>query len=186
MDDARARVPGSVAGQHGRQGTDRAWQRGASPGFVSGLRQHDHVFQNEPGAGRRTSRSAHAGLTGERRSFRVATKIVGLPRRLSGGSGPVIARSTVLLAFIRFYRAQGTLLKITNCRFPNPISTPCFYGAIAASDRVAVSSGCSPRSPEALITNLGPRRTPPHCCILQDPLVMRAMKAAWLNRSHPR
>jgi hypothetical protein len=45
--------------------------------------------------------------------------------------GAVIAWSTVALAFIRFYRAEGTLLKVTNCRFPNPITTPCFYGAIA-------------------------------------------------------
>jgi len=46
-------------------------------------------------------------------------------------AGTVIAWSTVALAFIRFYRAEGTLLKVTNCRFPNPITTPCFYGAIA-------------------------------------------------------
>ena len=45
--------------------------------------------------------------------------------------GALIAWSTVALAFIRFYRAEGTLLKVTNCRFPNPITTPCFYGAIA-------------------------------------------------------
>ena len=46
-------------------------------------------------------------------------------------TGAVIAWSTVTLAFIRFYRAEGTLLKVTNCRFSNPITTPCFYGAIA-------------------------------------------------------
>ena len=45
--------------------------------------------------------------------------------------GAVIAWSTVSLAFVRFYRAEGTLLKITNCQFPNPVTTPCFYGAIA-------------------------------------------------------
>jgi hypothetical protein len=47
------------------------------------------------------------------------------------GAGAVIAWSTVVLAFIRFSQAEGTLLKVTNCRFPNPITTPCFYGAIA-------------------------------------------------------
>ena len=46
-------------------------------------------------------------------------------------AGAMIAWSTVTLAFIRFYRAEGTLLKVTNCRFSNPITTPCFYGAIA-------------------------------------------------------
>jgi hypothetical protein len=46
-------------------------------------------------------------------------------------AGSAIAWSTVALAFIRFYRAEGTLLKLTNCRFPNPVTTPCFYGAIA-------------------------------------------------------
>jgi hypothetical protein len=45
--------------------------------------------------------------------------------------GTVIAWTTVVLACIRFYRAEGTLLKVTNCRFPNPVTTPCFYGAIA-------------------------------------------------------
>jgi hypothetical protein len=45
--------------------------------------------------------------------------------------GAVIAWSTVALAFTRFYRAEGTLLKVTNCRFPNPITTPSFYGTIA-------------------------------------------------------
>ena len=43
-------------------------------------------------------------------------------------AGAAIAWSTVALASIRFYRAEGTLLKVTNCRFPNPITTPYFYG----------------------------------------------------------
>jgi hypothetical protein len=45
--------------------------------------------------------------------------------------GTVIAWSTVTLGFIRFYRAEGTLLKFTNCTLPNPLTTPCFYGALA-------------------------------------------------------
>jgi hypothetical protein len=44
--------------------------------------------------------------------------------------GALIAWSTVSLAFMRFYRTEGTLLKLTNCQFPNPVTTPCFYGAI--------------------------------------------------------
>ena len=46
-------------------------------------------------------------------------------------AGTAIAWSTVALAFVRFYRVEGTLLKVTNCQFPNPITTPCFYGAVA-------------------------------------------------------
>jgi hypothetical protein len=46
-------------------------------------------------------------------------------------TGTVIAWSTVTLAFIRFYRVEGTLLNVTNCQLSNPITTPCFYGAIA-------------------------------------------------------
>ena len=45
--------------------------------------------------------------------------------------GTLIAWSTVTLGFIRFYRAEGTILKFTNCAFPNPLTTPCFYGALA-------------------------------------------------------
>ena len=45
--------------------------------------------------------------------------------------GTVIAWSTVTLGFIRFYRAEGTILKFTNCALPNPLTTPCLYGAIA-------------------------------------------------------
>jgi hypothetical protein len=45
--------------------------------------------------------------------------------------GSTIAWSTVVLAFVRFYRAEGTLLKFTNCVMPNPATTPCFFGALA-------------------------------------------------------
>ena len=64
-------------------------------------------------------------------------------------TGTVIAWSTVVLAFSRFYRAEGTLLKVTNCRFPNPITTPCFYGAIAFVLALlwaaSLASGAKPR-----------------------------------------
>ena len=45
--------------------------------------------------------------------------------------GTLIAWSTVTLGFIRFYRTEGTILKFTNCAVPNPLVTPCFYGALA-------------------------------------------------------
>lgn len=44
----------------------------------------------------------------------------------------------MILGFIRFYRAEGTILKFTNCRFPNPITTPCFYGGDRLCPRVAL------------------------------------------------
>ena len=46
-------------------------------------------------------------------------------------TGSAIAWSTVTLGFVRFYRVEGTILKFTNCALPNPLATPCFYGAVA-------------------------------------------------------
>lgn len=45
--------------------------------------------------------------------------------------GSAISWSTVVLAFTRFYENEGTIFKFNNCVFPNPATTPCFYGAIA-------------------------------------------------------
>ena len=33
--------------------------------------------------------------------------------------------------FLRFNRIYGTIFRIENCTVPNPVTTPCFYGAIA-------------------------------------------------------
>lgn len=38
---------------------------------------------------------------------------------------------TVINDFIRFNSIYGTVFKVENCSVPNPITTPCFYGAIA-------------------------------------------------------
>lgn len=38
---------------------------------------------------------------------------------------------TVINDFIRFQTIYGTIFKIANCSVPNPVTTPCFYGAIA-------------------------------------------------------
>ena len=46
-------------------------------------------------------------------------------------TGSVIAWSTITLGLLRFYRLEGTLLKFTDCAVPNPLVTPCFFGAIA-------------------------------------------------------
>ena len=43
--------------------------------------------------------------------------------------GTVFAWVTVFLDFSRFYNLYGSLTRISNCSIPNPITTPCFYGA---------------------------------------------------------
>ena len=45
--------------------------------------------------------------------------------------GTVFAWTTAVVDFLRFYQAEGTLFKINDCLYPNPVTTPCFYGAIA-------------------------------------------------------
>lgn len=47
------------------------------------------------------------------------------------GAGSVFAWYTVVQDFVRFYNFEGTLFKVQNCVFPNPVTTPCFYGAFA-------------------------------------------------------
>lgn len=46
-------------------------------------------------------------------------------------AGTVFAFYTVYEDFVRFYDAEGTLFKIADCAYPNPVTTPCFYGAFA-------------------------------------------------------
>jgi len=46
-------------------------------------------------------------------------------------AGTVFAWTTIANDFIRFYGEEGTLLKIADCVYPNPVTTACFYGAIA-------------------------------------------------------
>ncbi|MHB1118407.1 MAG: hypothetical protein ACYCZ7_02725 [Minisyncoccota bacterium] len=46
-------------------------------------------------------------------------------------SGTVFAWTTVAVDLLRFYQVEGTLFKIVDCVYPNPVTTPCFYGAIA-------------------------------------------------------
>ncbi len=45
--------------------------------------------------------------------------------------GTIFAWYTTVQNFIRFYRFEGTLFKLRNCVIPNPVTEPCFYGAIA-------------------------------------------------------
>ncbi|MCA9392468.1 hypothetical protein KC614_04725 [candidate division WWE3 bacterium] len=47
------------------------------------------------------------------------------------GSGTIFAYYTVFADFSRFYGFEGTFFKFTGCVVPNPLLTPCFYGAFA-------------------------------------------------------
>ncbi len=44
--------------------------------------------------------------------------------------GTIVSWLAVNNDFARFYGLEGTIFKIENCITPNPILTPCFYGAI--------------------------------------------------------
>lgn len=44
--------------------------------------------------------------------------------------GTVFAWVTVYTDFTRFYNLYGSITRISNCVIPNPLTTPCFYGAI--------------------------------------------------------
>lgn len=43
--------------------------------------------------------------------------------------GTIFAWFTVYTDFSRFYKFYGSLTRIQNCVIPNPVTTPCFYGA---------------------------------------------------------
>ena len=54
-------------------------------------------------------------------------------------AGTVFSWMTALVDFMRFYENEGTLLKIKDCVYPNPVTTPCFYGAIAFAGALVVA-----------------------------------------------
>jgi hypothetical protein len=45
-------------------------------------------------------------------------------------AGTLFAWYTVIIDFMRFFDFHGTVFKIKDCIIPNPVTTPCFYGAI--------------------------------------------------------
>jgi hypothetical protein len=45
--------------------------------------------------------------------------------------GTLFAWFTVYTDFSRFYNLYGSVTKISGCAIPNPVTTPCFYGAFA-------------------------------------------------------
>jgi hypothetical protein len=44
--------------------------------------------------------------------------------------GMIFAWSTVIREFINFYASEGTIFKVVDCVYRNPVTTPCFYGAV--------------------------------------------------------
>lgn len=47
------------------------------------------------------------------------------------GAGVVYSWSRVVLQFQIFYQKYGTIFRIKDCSYPNPVVTACFYGAVA-------------------------------------------------------
>lgn len=45
--------------------------------------------------------------------------------------GVIFSWFTVYQDFSRFYASEGTFFKVKDCVVPNPVTTPCFYGAFA-------------------------------------------------------
>ncbi|MFC1662730.1 hypothetical protein ACFL04_01010 [Patescibacteria group bacterium] len=46
-------------------------------------------------------------------------------------AGTAFAWFTVYQDFDRFITEEGTIFKVDDCTYPNPVITPCFYGAFA-------------------------------------------------------
>jgi len=46
-------------------------------------------------------------------------------------AGTLFAWFTVYTDFSRFYNLYGDITRISGCTIPNPVTTPCFYGAFA-------------------------------------------------------
>ena len=45
--------------------------------------------------------------------------------------GVCVSWYATITNFIAFYNIEGTIFKIKDCVLPNPIVTPCFWGAVA-------------------------------------------------------
>jgi len=53
--------------------------------------------------------------------------------------GTAFSWYTVFTEFQGFYTNEGTIFKIADCIEPNPVTTPCFYGAIAFAVALVMS-----------------------------------------------
>ncbi len=54
-----------------------------------------------------------------------------LSQTLILAAGVLFSWYTVVVDFLRFYGMEGTIFKVKDCFYPNPVTTACFYGAIA-------------------------------------------------------
>lgn len=63
--------------------------------------------------------------------------------------GTVFSWTTVVVDFLRFYENEGTIFKITDCLYPNPVTTPCFYGAFAFAGALAWAIAIAKKEGEA-------------------------------------
>ena len=45
--------------------------------------------------------------------------------------GVLVSFYATITAFANFYQYEGTIFKIKDCILPNPVTTPCFWGALA-------------------------------------------------------
>lgn len=45
--------------------------------------------------------------------------------------GTIFAYTSVFFDFLRFYNIENTIFKVKDCVIPNPVLTPCFWGAFA-------------------------------------------------------
>lgn len=56
-------------------------------------------------------------------------KVLLLAQIITSVFGTVFAFTSVYFDFQRFYTVEGSYTKIKNCVIPNPVVTPCFWGA---------------------------------------------------------
>lgn len=45
--------------------------------------------------------------------------------------GVLVSWYATISSFIKFYSYEGTIFRIKDCVIPNPVTTPCFWGALA-------------------------------------------------------
>ena len=71
-------------------------------------------------------------FTGKRcaQTMTIAQKFFAVRSLLLAG-GTLMSWTTVVRAFQRFYVNESTIFKIQDCITANPVTMPCFYGAIA-------------------------------------------------------
>lgn len=59
------------------------------------------------------------------------SKLIERTRLLILSLGVLVSWKETITAFQRFYQFEGTIFKIKDCVLPNPVTTPCFWGALA-------------------------------------------------------